>query len=250
VVVRDAAISSKMHFRERVRETLLTRAVLERHPAFSGNVLTYGGTDEPTEDRPYTIEGGDLIVLSPEAVLVGASERTRSETIELLAGKCFQYGHVERVYEIPIPADRSFMHLDTVFTVVDRGVVLWYPDVMERVEWVHRYEPSGESARGVCRVPESRSFHEILSDEFGIGVQVIQTAAGCKHFGPREQRTDGTNALAIAPRLVVKFARNERTRAALESQGITCIAIDDSELVRGLGGPRCMTMPIRRGCPA
>ncbi len=81
-------------------------------------MASLGGTDEPTEDRPYTIEGGDVIILSPQAVLVGASERTRSETIELLAAKCFQFGHVERVYEVPIPTERTFMHLDTVFTPV------------------------------------------------------------------------------------------------------------------------------------
>ncbi len=73
VVVRDAAISSKMHYRERVRETLLVRAVLENHPEFMENAITYGGTSNPTEDRPYTIEGGDVIMLSKDSVLIGAS---------------------------------------------------------------------------------------------------------------------------------------------------------------------------------
>ncbi len=124
VVVRDTAISSKMHYPQRIRESLLVRAILEDHPEFRDNVITYGGTDEPLEDRPFTIEGGDVIILSPEAVLIGASERTRSETIEKLATNCFREGGVRRVYEIPIPTERSFMHLDTVFTVLDRGVVL------------------------------------------------------------------------------------------------------------------------------
>ncbi len=246
VIVRDAAISSKMHFRERVRETLLTRAVLENHPDCRDNLITYGGTDEPTEDRPYTIEGGDVIILSPEAVLVGASERTRSETIELLAGKCFQFGHVERVYEVPIPTERTFMHLDTVFTVIDRGMVLWYPQVMADMQYIHRYEPDGSDAGRVLRVPESRGLPELLEDEFGTDLTIIDTAGGSAHFATREQRTDGTNALAIAPRTVIAYERNERTIAALEENGVTCIGIDDSELVRGLGGPRCMSMPLRR----
>ena len=72
------------------------------------------------------------IVVSPEAVMIGASERTRSETIEILASKCFQFGHVERVYEIPIPTERTFMHLDMVFTVVDRGKVVWFPEEIGR----------------------------------------------------------------------------------------------------------------------
>ena len=246
VVVRDSAISSKMHYRERVRETLLVRTVLENHPEFEGNAITYGGTDEPTEDRPYTIEGGDVVILSEEAVLVGCSERTRSETIERLAGKCFHFGHVKRVYEIPIPTDRAFMHLDTVFTVVDRGKVLWYPEVMEQVPYIHRYEPMAEGESVAPRVRETRGLVDILRDEFGTDVTVVDCAGGQKPFAKREQRMDGSNALAIAPSVVISYERTEYTTRALEASGVTCIGIDDSELVRGLGGPRCMTMPLRR----
>lgn len=244
VVVHDAAISSKMHYRERIRETVLTRAVLEYHPEFRDNAITYGGTDEPTEDRPYTIEGGDVIILSPNAVLIGASERTRSETIELLASKCFQFGKVKRVYEVPIPTERAFMHLDTVFTVLDRGTVLWFSPVMKKIRYVHRYERGADGA--AVRVTDNRNLPDVLRDEFECDVTIIDTAGGKGHFVAREQRTDGTNVLAIAPRVVMTYERNERTIKALEDHGVTCIGIDDSELVRGLGGPRCMTMPLRR----
>ncbi len=244
VVVRDAVISCKMHYPARVRESILTRAVLEHHPEFRGNKITYGGTAEPTEDRPYTIEGGDVIVLSPDAVLVGASERTRSETISLLAAKCFQFGSVKRVYEVPIPTERAFMHLDTVFTIVDRGTVSWYPAVMDRVSVVQHFQPDTDGRP--VRVKENRSLLEVLRDEFESDVTVIPTAGGKARFASREQRADGTNAFAIAPRVVIVYERNERTNAALEQHGVTCIGIDDSELVRGLGGPRCMTMPLRR----
>ncbi|MGB0716552.1 MAG: arginine deiminase family protein [Phycisphaerae bacterium] len=246
VVVNHTAISSKMHYRERIRETLLTRAVLEDHAEFRENKIVYGGTDEPWEDRPYTIEGGDVIVLSPDAVVIGASERTRSETIEKLAGKCFQEGRTKRVYEIPIPTERAFMHLDTVFTVLDRGTVLWYPQVMESIRYVYRCEPDETTEGGVRRIKESRTFPDILRDEFDTELTVINTAGGNREFAPREQRTDGTNAFAIAPKVLITYERNERTTEALESNGITCLGIDDSELVRGLGGPRCMTMPLRR----
>jgi arginine deiminase len=244
VVVHDTIISSKMHYRERVRESVLTRAVLEKHPDFRDSAITYGSSSEPTEDRPYTIEGGDVLVLSREALLVGASERTRSETIELLAGKFFALGNIKRVYEIPIPSKRAFMHLDTVFTIVDRGMVLSFAPVMKNIGLIHRYEP-GDDGRAV-RAPDDRGLVKILGDEFGTEVTVIETAGGSEHFAAREQRTDGTNALAIAPRLVVAYERNERTVHELEAHGVTCIGVDDSELVRGLGGPRCMTMPLRR----
>jgi arginine deiminase len=235
-----------MHYPQRVRETLLLAAIFERHPEFRGAVIAYGGTSEPTEDRPYTIEGGDVIMLSPEAVLVGDSERTRSATIELLAAKCFKFGRVQRVYEIPIPTERSFMHLDTVFNILDRGVVLWHAEVMDRLPHVNRYEPDSGAAGRAVRVAEERSIRQILADEFGGALTVVETAGGSRHFAAREQRSDGANAFSIAPRTAVCFERNELTNRALEQHGIRCLAIKDSELVRGLGGPRCMTMPLRR----
>lgn len=247
VVVRDTAICSKMHYPARVRESLLVRAVLEHHAEFCGNTITYGGTAEPMEDRPYTIEGGDVIMLSPEAVLVGDSERTRSETIQILAGKCFRHGKIRRVYEVPIPTERTFMHLDTVFTIVDRGLTVWFSDVVSRITYIHRYEPSDDpSHHGARRVPEERTLTDILADEFDCAVEVVDTAGGDRHFAAREQRTDGANVLAIAPRKVITYDRNERTRQALEKAGVECLEIASSELVRGLGGPRCMTMPLRR----
>ncbi|MBK9118737.1 MAG: hypothetical protein IPM18_03925 [Phycisphaerales bacterium] len=246
VVVRNAAISSKMHYPQRIRETLLARAVLEQHPVFSGNEILFGRSDAPHEDRPYTLEGGDVIMLSSEALLVGASERTRSETIELLAGKYFRAGKLKRVYEIPIPTERAFMHLDTVFTIVDRGVVLWFGPVIAHLSYIHRYEAAPERPSGARRLPEERPFAELLRDEFGMELTIIETAGGSRHFAAREQRADGANAFAIAPRTTIVYERNEFTIAALEAHGVRCIGIDDSELVRGLGGPRCMTMPLRR----
>lgn len=247
VVVRDMILSSKMHYAERIRETLLVRAVLEHHPEFSHASVCFGGSNEPTEDRPFTIEGGDVIILSKDAILVGASERTRSEAIAVLARNCFRLGRLKRVYELSIPPERSFMHLDTVFTVIDRGMVLWFSQVMENIQQIHRYEPGEQGADIIARrMAETRTFPDILRDEFETGVTIIDTAGGHKHYASREQRSDATNALAIAPRVAVTYDRNERTMAALEDHGVTCIGIDDSELVRGLGGPRCMTMPLRR----
>ncbi|MCA9255924.1 MAG: hypothetical protein KDA33_09815, partial [Phycisphaerales bacterium] len=190
------------------------------------------------------IEGGDVIVLNHEALLIGASERTRSETIEVLARKAFEAGHVERVYEIPIPTERTFMHLDTVLTIVDHGVVVWFPGVMEHIKYIHHLEM--DEAGKVIRRPDERNLERILSDEFGQQVEIVRTGGGDEHFASREQRTDGTNTLALAPRVACTYERNTRTIAAMEKAGIECISIIGSELVRGLGGPRCMTMPLRR----
>jgi len=244
VVIEGAVVSCKMHYGERVREAILVRSVLEDHPAFTGTPVLFGATSQPWEDRPYTIEGGDVIVLNGESVLVGTSERTRSETIEVLARKAFAGGVAKRFYEIPIPTERTFMHLDTVFTIVDQGLVVWYPGVMENLKFIHRYEADGSG--GVHRVTEERNLEQILSDEFGKPLQVVRTGGGSEHYASREQRTDGTNILAIAPRVACTYERNQRTVAAMREAGIEVITVSGSELVRGLGGPRCMTMPLRR----
>jgi len=247
LVIGSSVVSCKMHYPERVREAILTRAVMEDHPEFSGSHILFGSTRHPEEDRPFTIEGGDVIVLNEEAVLVGTSERTRSETIEVLARKAFAQGATRRFFEIPIPSERTFMHLDTVFTIVDRGMVVWYPGVMENIQFIHRYESDG--AGGVTRQVESRNLERILSDEFGQSLKVVRTGGGSEHFASREQRTDGTNILALAPRVACTYERNQRTVAAMQEAGIEVITVVGSELVRGLGGPRCMTMPLRRRSP-
>jgi arginine deiminase len=248
VVINRCVVACKMHFAERARETLLIRAILEYHPQFAGHTLAYGSSRNPTEDRPFTIEGGDVIVINEEAVLVGVSERTRSETIKLMARKLFAGGYSQRIYQIPIPTERTFMHLDTVFTIVDRGVVVWYPGVMEQISHISRVATDGHG--GLEERLEERSLSKILSDEFGRELKIIRTGGGDEHYASREQRTDGTNILAIAPGVACTYRRNARTIAAMEKAGIQVIAIPGSELVRGLGGPRCMTMPLRRGSPA
>ena len=248
VVVRNTAISCKMHYEPRIRETQIVRAVLENHPEFAGNGIVYGGTKDPSEDRPLTIEGGDVIILSPNAVLIGESERTRHETIVKLAEKCSRAGTVQRIYEVPIPAARSYMHLDTVFTVLDRGVVLWFAPVMAKLKQLKRHECDGSG--GVRCVVEDRPFSDVLKAEFDCDLTIIETAGGSKHHGSREQRMDGTNAFAIGPRVAVMYERNERTAKALRAKGVEVLTIVGSELVRGLGGPRCMTMPLRRAASA
>jgi arginine deiminase len=247
VVVQNTMISCKMHYLERVRETILTRAILERHPTFGGAKIVYGGSGNRDEDRPHTVEGGDVTVLSSDALMIGISERTTWQATERLATNAFEHGPIKRIYEVTIPAHRDYMHLDTIFTVVDRGTIVWYPQVMENVTQIGRLEPQEQDGRIVAkRIPETRGLTEILRDEFGSDLTIIPTAGGDAHYAPREQRTDGTNVLAIAPRRVVMYERNFKTKEELERHGIETVSIQGSELVRGLGGPRCMSMPLRR----
>jgi arginine deiminase len=244
-------ISCKTHYSARVRETLLVREVFCKHPRFAGLEFIYG--EEGGEDRPFTLEGGDIIIINSKAVAIGRSQRTRAASIAALAKRLFTKGLAERVYEIPIPDKREYMHLDTVFTIVDEGLVVAYPEVMSDVKRVVRYEPIIQpftKEMGAISFEENRTFNDILKDEFG-HLTVINTGSGREERGylryaAREQRADGTNVFAIAPGVVITYDRNTHTNEALKAVGVTVIPTPGSELVRGLGGPRCMTMPLRR----
>lgn len=252
-VVGSGVVSCKMHHLPRIRESLIVREVMRSHPRFKKSQLVFGdiGAEAQGEDRPFTIEGGDIIVLNRDAIAIGQSERTRYESIRNLAAKLFRDGHASRVYAVPIPAVRAYMHLDTVFTVVAEGLVVVYPEVIDNVGEVFRFEPLALGAGGTqvaaVEVPENRTLFDILRDELQ-RLQVIETGDGNLHHAEREQASDGTNVLAIAPGKVLSYERNERTNDALVRRGITVIPVEGSELVRGLGGPRCMTMPLVRSC--
>jgi arginine deiminase len=246
VVIGDGIVSCKAHFPARIRDMMLTRTVFQSHPMFANNPILFGS--DPTEDRPYTIEGGDVIVINENAVAIGCSQRTRSETIALLARKLFLSGKIQRVYEVNIPAAREYMHLDTVFTIVAPGIVVAYSDVMDNISEIRRFEPAVMPGGEIAAFPhrEQRKFTQILEDEFGTSLQVINTGNNDARYAAREQGSDGTNTLAISPGKVVAYDRNIHTNKALKANGIEVIEIEGSELVRGLGGPRCMTMPLRR----
>jgi arginine deiminase len=245
-IISNGWVACKAHFDSRVRETVLARLIAELHPRLAGTDIIYGAREE--EERPFTIEGGDIHVINAETVIIGSSQRTRSETVAKLAQRLFQAGKVQRVYEVDIPSDRRYMHLDTVFTIIARGVVVVYPDVIDRIDSIKRYEPVLTSDGEMLAQPqrETRKLHTLLSDEFGSPLTVVNTGNNDARYAAREQGADGTNVFAIAPGRVISYDRNMHTNAAMRSLGIEVLEIEGSELVRGLGGPRCMAMPLRR----
>jgi len=243
-IVGNQIVSTKMHFQARIRETILFLEIFKNHPIFKNPKFVFG--DSLLEDRPYCIEGGDIIILNSEAIAVGCSQRTRSHAISKLAKNLFASGIVQRVYEIFIPSERAYMHLDTVFTVINEGIVMAYPNVMEEIKEIKKYIPQYyENEIYAISSREKRSFNQILTEEFG-SLKVIKTGDNNPRFASREQLADGTNVFAIAPSMVITYDRNIHSNKALEKNGINVIKIEGSELVRGLGGPRCMTMPLNR----
>lgn len=244
-ITPGGVIFSSMRMEGRQREADLLRTIFENHIDFKENILQL----YPVlgHDNPPSIEGGDVIILSQKAVAIGNSERTDEKAIYHAAKALLAEGTVERVYEVHLPQKRQFMHLDTVFTILDENLVLTYPDAMNSVLQTSLYtlKEIKDDKVHIKREVLKESLLTILEREIP-HLEILHTAAGNPDYAMREQWFDGANVFAIGPRRVISYNRNIHTNRALRNMGVEVLEIPSSELSRGLGGPRCMTMPISR----
>ena len=230
-----------MYSPTRRRETIYGQYILKYHPDFAGQVPFYYRREDP-----FSIEGGDILNLSPRLLAVGISQRTTPEAIEILARNIFrdETAEIRTILALDIPNLRAFMHLDTVLTQVDRDTFTVHPEILGSLR-VYRMT-SGE--RDSLQVTErTGTLEEILAGEMGLPrVKLIRCGGGDRVASEREQWNDGSNTLCIAPGKVVVYDRNYVTNAILRDNGIQVLEMPSSELSRGRGGPRCMSMPLRR----
>ena len=229
----------KMHTVTRNRETLFGKFIFEHHPLYKNAPRWY--------DRGLTssLEGGDILILSPKVLAVGISQRTREDSIDTLAETILSYdGTFQKVLAFNIPKTRSFMHLDTVFTMVDRDKFTVHPNILGQLTvFVMELD---ENRKMTIRQEDGR-LEDILKEHLGLdSVTLIPCGRGSEIDAAREQWNDGSNTLAIAPGEVVVYARNYVTNQSLEEAGIRIHTIPSAELSRGRGGPRCMSMPLWR----
>ena len=229
----------KMHTVTRNRETLFGKFIFEHHPLYKNAPRWY--------DRGLTssLEGGDILILSPQVLAVGISQRTREDSIDTLAETVLTYdGTFQKVLAFNIPKTRSFMHLDTVFTMVDRDKFTVHPNILGQLTvFVMELD---ENRKMTIRQEDGR-LEDILKEHLGLdSVTLIPCGRGSEIDAAREQWNDGSNTLAIAPGEVVVYARNYVTNQSLEEAGIRSHTIPSAELSRGRGGPRCMSMPLWR----
>ncbi|MCI5775652.1 MAG: arginine deiminase [Aerococcus sp.] len=225
----------------RQRETIYAQYIFDHHPRFSGDkVPRY-------YDRSYAtrIEGGDELPLSKEVLALGMSQRTDVASIERIAKTLFEKkAGFKHVLAFDIGTTRKFMHLDTVFTMLDYDKFTIHPEIEGDLKV---YSISEKENGDVDIVLEEDTLENILCKYLHLD-HVTLIRCGDNHLtaAAREQWNDGSNTLAIAPGEVVVYDRNVITNKALEEAGVKLNYIPGSELVRGRGGPRCMSMPLYR----
>jgi arginine deiminase len=274
VVVGDGVVISSMATQARRRESLLSKYVFEHHQAFRDRDLFWvdfmagEAPERPMGRNRPTLEGGDVLVPRRDLLCVGISERTNRAGIEQLARSLKASGAgVKSLIVVELPRQRSFMHLDTVFTFISRNECLIYPPVIL---------PGGSQAAKITSIDltkksiaytDQKSLLGALKKK-GLDLEPIHCGGPRAVDQQREQWTDGANAFALAPGVVLLYERNVKTAEELDANGYHIVYEDDlllgrteletwtdkkyaiqiqgHELSRARGGPRCMTMPLDR----
>lgn len=264
-IIGNRALVCKMANSVRIRESLIMDAIFKSDLFFEGQVVN---SYDLSHDNPSVMmEGGDILVVRDDILVIGNGMRTSTQGIDLLVREFCKTGSGKKhviVQQLP-ESPESFIHLDMVFTMLDNDKAMVYkPLIMDESPYqtVHMQIDDGK----VMKISSASGILNLLRK---LGVDLMPIVCGGKSDDwdqEREQWHSGANFLALAPGKVISYARNIHTLEELNkngfdvmkaadiisgqwditSSGNCVITLEGSELPRGGGGPRCMTMPLRR----
>jgi arginine deiminase len=265
ITINDTVLISKMASQVREREALVMEAIFKHHPSLRANTINPLFTEGINQGK-VTIEGGDVLIARQDVQIVGIGARTTSQGVDFILEKLKQNQGSRHilVQELPLTPE-SFIHLDMVFTFLDKDLCMVYEPVIlqpNRYETVHIEVKDGK----VCSIHNEENLITGLAS-LGMDVKPLFTGGRTDQWvQDREQWHSGANFFAFAPGKVIGYERNSRTIEELSNNGFEVlkawdvingkvhpddykrcvVTIEGSELPRGGGGARCMTMPVAR----